>query len=154
MLMFVPFSFRASEIIFSLSLKLANLRTIVRLSFFPLLPTLCALSTEIFSNSSFSLNKLCKISSVCSQVSFSSSAIPSILRLSRRDLSSRSLSLSQSWSLSFQSSLMSSYCFCFCLLRLSFTFWNFFSNISWDVSKLILRSTVSLLSFSNLSLLS
>ena len=107
MLMFVPFSFRASEIIFSLSLKLANLRTIVRLSFFPLLPTLCALSTEIFSNSSFSLNKLCKISSVCSHVSFSSSAIPSILRLSRRDLSSRSLSLSQSWSLSFQSSLIS-----------------------------------------------
>ena len=74
MLMFVPFSFRASEIIFSLSLKLANLRTIVRLSFFPLLPTLCVLSTEIFSNSSFSLNKLCKISSVCSHVSFSSSA--------------------------------------------------------------------------------
>ena len=50
MLMFVPFSFRASEIIFSLSLKLANLRTIVRLLFFLLLPTLCALSTEIFSN--------------------------------------------------------------------------------------------------------
>ena len=46
MLMFVPFSFRAPEIIFSLSLKLANLRNIVRLLFFPLLPTLCALSTE------------------------------------------------------------------------------------------------------------
>ena len=34
MLMFVPFSFRASEIFFSLSLKLANLTTIVHLSFF------------------------------------------------------------------------------------------------------------------------
>ena len=34
MLMFVPFSFRASEIFFSLSLKLANLATIVHLSFF------------------------------------------------------------------------------------------------------------------------
>ena len=33
MLMFVPFSFRASEIIFSLSLKLANLTTIVCYSF-------------------------------------------------------------------------------------------------------------------------
>ena len=34
MLMFVPFSFRASEIFFSLSSKLANLTTIVHLSFF------------------------------------------------------------------------------------------------------------------------
>ena len=34
MLMFVPFSFRASEIFFSLSLKLANLKTIIHLSFF------------------------------------------------------------------------------------------------------------------------
>ena len=96
--------------------------TFVRFLFFSLLPTLCAPSTEIFSNCSFSSNKFCKISSVCSHVSFSTSAIPSILRLSRRDLSSRSLSLSQSWSLSFQSSLMSSLCFCFCLLRLSSTF--------------------------------
>ena len=127
---------------------------IVRLLFFSLLPTLCALSTEILFNCSFSLNKFCKISSVCSHVSFSTSAIPSILRLSQQDLSSKSLCLSQSWSLSFQSSSMSSLCSCFCLLRLLSTFWNFVSNISWDVSKLILRSTVSLLSFSNLSLLS
>ena len=93
-------------------------------------------STGIFSNCSFSSIKFCKISSVCSQVSFSTLAISSILRLSRRDLSLRSLSLSQSWSLSFQSSLMSSLCFCFCLLRLSSTFWNFFWNTFWDVSNL------------------
>ena len=134
--MCVSFSSQAFQIIFSSSLKLVNLTTIVCLLFFSLLPTLCALSTEIFSNCSFSLNKFCKISSVCSHVSFFTSAIPSILRLSWRDLSSRSLSLSQSWLLSFQSSLMSSLCFCFCLLRLSFTFWDFFSNISWNVSKL------------------
>ena len=121
MLTFVPFSFQASEIIFSLSLKLANLTTIIHL-FFSLLPTLCALSTETFSNCSFSSNKFCKISSVYSHVSFSTSAILSILRLSPGDLSSRSLSLSQSWWLSFQSSLMPYLCFCFCLLRLSSTF--------------------------------
>ena len=34
MLMFVPFSFRASQIIFSLSLNLGNLTTIVHLLFF------------------------------------------------------------------------------------------------------------------------
>ena len=142
MLMLVSFSFRASEIIFSLSIKLANLPTVVHLLFFSLLPTLCDLSTKVFSNCSFSSNKFCKISSVCSHVPFSTSAIPSILRLWRGHLSSRSFSLSQSWSLSFQSSLMSSLCFCFCLLRLSSTFWNFFSSISWDISKLLLRSTV------------
>lgn len=60
-------------------------------------------STGIFSNCSFSSIKFWKISSVCSQVSFSTLAISSILRLSRRDLSSRSLSLSQNWSLSLQS---------------------------------------------------
>ena len=121
--MFVPCTFPASEIIFSLSLKLADLITIVHLLFFSLLATLCALSTEIFSNCSFFSNKFCKLSSVCSNLSSSASAIPSILRLSQRDLSSRSLSLPQSWSLSFQSLLMSSLCFfCLYLLRLSSTF--------------------------------
>ena len=71
MLMIVPFIFQASEFIFSLSLKLATLTTIVRLLFFSLLPTLCALSTEMLSSCSFSLNKFCKISSVCSHISFS-----------------------------------------------------------------------------------
>ena len=120
--MFVPFSFRATEIIFSLFLKLANLTTIVRLLLFSLLSTLCALSTEIFYNCRFSLNKVCMNSSVCSHVSFSTSAIQSILRLSRGDLSSIFLSLSESWSSSFQSLLMPLLCFCFYLLRWSSTF--------------------------------
>ena len=49
---------------------------------------------------------------------------------------------------------MSFLCFSFCLARQSFTFPSFFSNISWDLSSLNLRSCVPLLSLFSPSLLS
>lgn len=80
--------FRVSERIFYLS---SNLATIIPFFHFSLLTTL---------NCSFSSNKFCKISSLCSHISFSTSSNPTILRLTRQDLSLRSLCLLQSRSLS------------------------------------------------------
>ena len=119
-----------------------------------LLPTLWALSIFTSSISSFSWIMPFNIFSVCSHVSFSTSCKPSILRLSRRDLSSMSLSFSQRYSFSCHNSLIS---LLFCCLSF-FSFWffslNFSSVISCDLYLLNLRSSVSLLKLFNLMLLS
>lgn len=68
------FSFRVSKRTFCVPSKLANLVTIVLFLLFCLLATLYTLFTLIFGNCSFSSKKFCKITSVYSHVSFSTSS--------------------------------------------------------------------------------
>ena len=91
---------------------------------------------------------------VCYHVPFSASFKPAIPRLLRRDLSAIPLSFSRRYSFSYHNSSISLTCCYLSLFSLLFTSLNLLSVISCDVSRLSLRSSVSLLKAFNLMLLS